>query len=42
MVIVEFYTYTEKPKNVNVTPEQRAKAEQAFLPYVNKAVFTTN
>ena len=30
-------TYTEKPKNVNVTPEQRAKAEQALLPYVNKA-----
>jgi hypothetical protein len=30
-------TYTEKPKNVNVTPEQRAKAEQALMPYVNKA-----
>ena len=30
-------TYTEKPKNVSVTPEQRAKAEQALLPYVNKA-----
>jgi len=30
-------TYTEKPKNLNVTPEQRAKAEQALLPYVNKA-----
>ena len=30
-------TYTEKPKNLNVTPEQRAKAEQALMPYVNKA-----
>jgi len=30
-------TYTEKPKNVSVTPEQRAKAEQALMPYVNKA-----
>ena len=30
-------TYTEKPKNLSVTPEQRAKAEQALMPYVNKA-----
>ncbi len=30
-------TYTEKPANVRVTPEQRAKAEQALMPYVNKA-----
>ena len=30
-------TYTEKPKNLNVTPEQRALAEKALMPYVNKA-----